>query len=430
MPRDKNIKIELENENPAGTGCFYAGLELPATYMEIRDAVQRARGVGGWEKYHDIRIRYCRELPELEDTRLQAPTVRELNCFAARLNGLSETERTILRAVFRQRRESGAFDDGVTMKDLINLTYDLDCVPIASNVSSDEQLGQLVIECEMNRDVNSVPKNARYLLDKARIGQYTREQEAGVYLDGLYIPTCLYHMPEAYDGVHLPEEFTGKPEVFRLQIAKGPRDDADITIYDANTPEKKAVWISLPISRAKADSLARELGARRIEDCVYYGYESAIPQITRCVFGGMENFTLLNAIAERFEAMWESTQIKYKAVLQAERIYSLEKALDAATHIQEYELSYYSMDSADFMRTYMAHHLPEGFDMGWLDSQLLCGNELIHWLGACMTEYGIVSGRGKPLFELVPFNEPQKEESEAPRPTEENAPEIHEQTVL
>ena len=80
-------------------------------------------------------------------------------------------------------------------------------------------------------------------------------------------------------------------------------------------------------------------------------------------FGGMENFTLLNAIAERFEAMWESTQIKYKAVLQAERIYSLEKALDVATHIQEYELSYYSMDSADFMRMYMAHHLPEGFDM-------------------------------------------------------------------
>ena len=47
-----------------------------------------------------------------------------------------------------------------------------------------------------------------------------------------------------------------------------------------------------------------------------------------------------------------------------------------------------------------------------------------------MTEYGIVSGRGKPLFELVPFNEPQKEESEALRPTEENAPEIHVQTVL
>lgn len=430
MPRDKNIKIELANENPAGTGCFYAGLELPATYMEIRDAVQRARGIEGWEKHHDISILYCRELPELEDTRLQAPTVQELNCFAARLNGLPETERTILRAVFRQRREAGAFDDGVMMKDLINLTYDLDCVPIALNVSSDKQLGQLVIECEMNRDVNSVPESARHFLDKVRIGQYTREKEAGVYLGGLYIPTCLYHMPEAYDGVHLPEVFTEKPEVFRLQIAKGPQDNADITIYDANTPEEKGVWISLPISRAKADSLARELGADRIEDCVCYGYESAIPQITRCMFGGMENFLLLNAIAERFEAMWESTQIKYKAVLQAERIYSLEKALDAATHIQEYELSYHSMDSADFMRTYLAHHLPEGFDMGWFDSQPLCGTELIRRLGACMTEYGIVSGRGKTLFGLLPFNEPQKEKSEAPRLTEENAPEIHGQTVL
>ena len=81
-------------------------------------------------------------------------------------------------------------------------------------MSSDEQLGQLVIESAMNADVNSVLENVRYLLDKALIGRLQRQNDNGVYLNGRYIPTCHYEMPEVYDGINIPDERILQSEVF------------------------------------------------------------------------------------------------------------------------------------------------------------------------------------------------------------------------
>lgn len=425
METQDKMQIELITENPDyGSGYFYAPLYLPATESDVRDAIQRARGFGRKDRDEDISVTECPRLPALEDTRLDAPTIRELNFFAGRLEELPEEELTVLNAVFKKRRDAGSFDDGLTMKDLINLTYGLGSVPTASNVRSDEDLGQLVIDSEMNEDVNSVPENARYLLDKARIGRLQRQNEDGVYLSGQYVPTCHYEMPEVYDGVHLPEKLHTIPDGFWLQIAKGPFDESKRPVYDADDPDEKAIWISLPIGRDEADGFARELGESRVEDCVFYGFESAIPQIGPGKFGSMRNFDTLNEIASRFTAMSEPEQIKYKAVLIAQEYegkHQLSDSLEAAKHIGEYELSYYADSNADFAAEYLAHHLPTGFDTEWLkDVQTnRMGIDLLDRLGAHCTEYGVVSARGKSLFELVPFEEPQNKELKTQAMTDE-----------
>ena len=46
------------------------------------------------------------------------------------------------------------------MKELINLTYGLDTVMIASNVGDDEALGRFVVENELNEDVNAIPESS------------------------------------------------------------------------------------------------------------------------------------------------------------------------------------------------------------------------------------------------------------------------------
>ncbi len=422
--RDK-MQIELVTENPDyGSGYFYAPLYLPATDADVRDAVQRARGLGRKDRYEDISVTDCPRLPALEDTRLDAPTIRELHFFASRLEELSEEELTVLNAVFKKRRDAGSFDDGLTMKDLINLTYGLSGVPVASNVRSDEQLGQLVIDSEMNEDVTSVPENARYLLDKARIGRLIRQNEDGVYLNGKCVLTSFYEMPEVYDGVQLPEKLHAIPDGFWLQIAKGPFDASKRPVYDADDPDERAIWISLPIGREEADGFARELGESRIEDCVFYGFETAVQQIGPGKFGSMRNFDTLNEIASRFDAMSESEQIKYKAVLIAQEYegkHQLSDALEAAKHIGEYELAYYADSNSDFAAEYLAHHLPTGFDTEWLRTFQAAdmGAKLLDRLGARCTEYGVVSARGKSLFELVPFEEPQNKELKSQAMTDE-----------
>lgn len=426
METQDKMQIELIVENPVfGLGYFYAPLYLPATESDVRDAIQRARGFGRKDRDEDISVTECPRLPALEDTRLDAPTIRELNFFAGRLEELPEEELTVLNAVFKKRRDAGSFDDGITMKDLINLTYGLGSVPTASNVSSDEALGQLVIDSEMNEDVNSVPEDARYLLDKARIGRLQRQNEDGVYLSGQYVPTCHYEMPEVYDGVHLPEKLHTIPDGFWLQIAKGPFDESKRPVYFIDNPDEKAIWISLPIDREEADGFARELGESRVEDCVFYGFESAIPQIDSEKFGSMRNFDTFNEIASRFTAMSEPEQIKYKAVLEAHvfrwPVNTLMDALDAARHIAEYELSYFSETAGDFSKAYLSYHLPTGFDTEWLkDVQTnRMGIDLLDRLGARCTEYGVVSARGKSLFELVPFEEPQNKELKTQAMTDE-----------
>ena len=144
-----------------------------------------------------------------------------------------------------------------------------------------------------------------------------------------------------------------------------------------------------------------------MEDCVYYDMKSAIPQIGDQIFVSMNQFSLLNQIAAKYQAMADPEQMKYKAALEAEPYLNLEKALDIALHLPDYELSYLSKDADDFFKEYLSYHLKAGFDRAWLentvphpDSQMLLGR-----LGATQTDYGIISARGQSLYRAVSYEE-------------------------
>ena len=290
------------------------------------------------------------------------------------------------------------------MKELINLTFGLESVIVASNIHNDEELGQLVIDSDMNEDVSSVPENALYLLDKSRIGKFQRENDGGVYIDGYYIATESYEMSEIYDGEHLPEEPESNPYIFRLLVAEAPVNDSTETIGCAE-------WIELPIALDGADRFAVKHGKGRIEDCVYYDFESVIPQIHRETFRNMMNFRLLNELANHFLAMEESEQIKFKAVLEGEQINTFQDAVDAACHLHEYELAYFCEDKDDFAREYLAYH--SGLDVRLLEHVYApqMGAEILERLGGKETSYGFISARGQSLFALVPFEKPTEKET-------------------
>lgn len=406
--QQESLKIELATENPTGSDFFYAPLRLPASQWDIRDAIQRARGSGRTEGYHDITITQCMLLPQLADIRLDAPTIRELNFFAKRLTQLPEEKVLALNAILQNQNDNSLFEGGLlSLKDLINLTYGLDGVVMASNIKNDEQLGELVIESGMNADVDRIPEDALYLVDKAALGRFQRKIDGGVYWGGYYFITELYELPDVYDGVHLPEETPLLDGVFQIQVAGQPNGDSQ-------EPSEGAIWISLPIDRDEADKYAQSLGADSIEHCELLSFESAVPQINADGFGQMHNFDILNKLAACYLLMEEMKQIKYKAVLEAhvfrwQRSHPLIDALDAAEHIDEYELSYFSETAGDFSKEYLFHNLPTNFDIKWLDNiqASSMGINLLDRLGASCTKYGVISARGKSLYELVPYDQPQ-----------------------
>lgn len=393
----KTMDIELAADNPSFNDNYYADLSLPAENYEIRDAVQRIRSIGG---NTDITILGCDYLPELDDVRLDSPTLDELNFFAKQLAALGEDEVTALQAV----APMFICDDiePVSMKDLINLTYGLDSVPVISGIYTDEQLGEFVINNDLNDDVAAIPKNSLYLLDKAQIGGLQRENDSGVFIGNTYVVAGEYMLPEIYDGINLPDEIDEPDYVFDLKIAGTPSAVSDET-------DSSGVWLTLPIDRKEADNIARRLGETRIEDCVCYGFKSAVPQITSDMSGGMKDFDQLNSLALHYTLLSPTDQVKFKAVLSAEKPKDIASSADIADNLRKYELTAAPGNSDQFFKQYLMHHLDSRFDFEWLDT-LLTGNEgnrLLERLGASVTDYGIISARGHSLYELVPYNEPE-----------------------
>ncbi len=396
----KGMMVELVNEYP-DIGYYYASLELPAEDHEIRDALQKLRAVGREDGHQDISILNCELLPELLDTRLDSPTLDELNFFAKRLASLGFEEQIVLQAILPQTLPEVYDNRIVGMKDLINITYGLDKIMIAADIENDEQLGQFVIENKMHEDVNSVPDNAQYLLDKKQIGKLQRENDGGVFIKGFYVVAGEYEMPEIYDGKTLPAEEVSEWFAFRLKVAEAPVNSADET-------EDSAEWICLPMYKNEANRIAKLHNESCIENCVYFGFESSVPQITAEIFGDMQDFDKLNNLAKKMLQMSPKEQIKFKAALTADTPQNIDGVLDIAEHLNAYEFSALSNSDESFFKEYLLHHL----DSEWLDT-LTTKNEgarLLGRLGASSTEYGIISARGHSLFEPIPYYEPEVRE--------------------
>lgn len=398
MVKEKTLTIELSHENPLGDGYFYSMLDLPAEEHEIRDAIQRARMIGREESFRSIGILDCGAWPELLYYRLDSPTIDELNFFANRIAQMDDSELAIFRTVAPKVLGSPA-DEILSMKDLINCTYGYDEIMVASNIRTDEQLGQFIIENELHDDVNNIPESSLYLLDKAKIGALYRTSLNCDLTDGYAIFAGDYKPPEIYDGKQLPETAVEDWYAFRLQIAPPPTEDV-------SEVEDKAVWITLPMARQAADRIARELGMGSIEECAYLDFESSVPQITADQFGDMQFFDKLNGLAEKLPYLSPQEQMKFKAVLSAEHPADLDDIGDVIANLNKYELSAYVDSDSDFFKDYLAHHLDSQFDRTWLDTVLLNteASKLLDRIGATNTDYGVISARGRSLYELVPYD--------------------------
>lgn len=400
----KQIKLEIAAENPESRSWLYADLQLPAEEHEIRDAFQRAR-ITSPDTYHEFSIYECEAIPALPFRRLDSPSLDELNYLAKRLDSLNEEERLVLQAVSPKILKVGE-DELVSPKDLINMTYGLDEVSIISNVGNAQQLGQFVIENDLHTDVEAVPDDSVYLLDRTRIGQLQQQNDGGVFIDGKYIVTAEYELPEVYDGKNLPIENPTSWFAFKMDVTRPPASD------DLGEVEAVAETLALPVDRAEADELAKRLGMERIEDCVYLGFESSIPQIDADKFGDMHDFDQLNNLSEMMLEMSPSDQVKFKAVLSAEEPEKIEQILDIARSLDQYEFAPMVEDEAHFFKSYLLRHLDEKIDPRWLDSLLARneGTELLERVGGTLTDYGVISSRGGSLYDPVPRSEPTESE--------------------
>ena len=408
----KIMRLELSAENPVHGGYYYAELLLPAADYEIKDAMQRTRAVGR-ENTVEVSILECDILPELQDIRLDTFSLDELNFLAKRLVSLTDEEMPVFYAVTDEVFRAADNDGLVSIKDLINCTYGLDTVPIASGISGPEALGRFAIENGLLSDIDDIPESAVPFLNAEQIGRVQQKNDKGVFAGNYYISTVHYERPEVYDGVTLPDEESSDFAI-RLLVSGTPE-------HIKGDPVDRAIWLDLPMANDILANYAAAFNEADISDCVYYDFESVIPQITSEMFGSMSDVQTLNKLAAEISIMSEAEQVKFKAVLDAENTASIQDALNVANNLWRYEFAAMP-DTADaFFKNYVAENADTRFDSRWLGG-LFARNEgerLLGRLGATLTDYGVISARNGHLFEPVPYDEPEAKELKTQALTEE-----------
>ena len=291
----------------------------------------------------------------------------------------------------------------------------MDTVPVAHNVSNLAELGRFAFENELLSDLEGIPESAVPFLNAEQIGRVQQKNDNGVFEGRLYIPTVHYDRPEVYDGVTLPDEESESSDfVIRLLVSGTPE-------HINGDPADRAIWLSLPMASDILANYAAAFNEAEIGDCVYYDFESVIPQITPEMFGSMSDVQTLNKLAAEISIMSEAEQVKFKAVLDAENTASIHDALNAAQNLWRYEFTA-EPDTADaFFKKYIFENTSTEFDSRWLEN-LLPRNEadkLLGRIGAAVTDYGVISARNGHLFEPVPYDEPEAKELKTQAMTEE-----------
>lgn len=389
MHNKQKFCVELSCINPVSNEYNYAKLPLPATPMEIEDAFQKARITDGRE--YEIEILCCPKLPDLEDTMVDGlVNIKELNLFAKRLDVLSDDELTALGAIYKTQIDEDVY--GLSLEKMINMTYGLNVFNVVPGITTDEALGEFVLDNNLNEELMEVPRETLKYINRSEVGKSFRESENGQFFNKCYVTVGEYKFPTEYVSPSKSELTVKNDIAFALLVAEAPVNDSEETAESAE-------WIYLPMDRNEADRIASLHNEAKIEDCVFFEFKSAFTQITDEMVDSMDNFDKLNRIAQRYAEYGFNDRVKFKAVLESWEPKTLEFVETLMDDMNKFDFSYYDVSEGNFAKSYLQRKLPTDFDMDlFKDADLhSVGSRILEGIEAWVTHYGTVSCRGGDL---------------------------------
>lgn len=378
------FEIAIEEIGTDGEKVTY--VTLPANRNEVIDAMDREKIFG--ETF--LRITECDEVPEFVGYEFtEEPTLDELNLLAKRLEEISADKDDITPIIAYRALLQGVFN---TINEAIDRTYNLQSIPIYPCRDA-EEYGEIVLDNEMLEELDEISTELFDLLDAEKVGRAMMEREGGVFVDGYYA------IPDSYDPVlvyddELPERM--EDWVFRLEITGNPAENEDVS-------EKDFEVLTLPADEEFMRQLAEKVGEKHIDECVYVGFESAIPQIQEDCFESMEDIYVLNDIARKFAELSREDAVKFKAVMSAENPSDLSDIEDTLTVLDQYEADISINYASEFGANYLSKMLPPDFDRSLLKGACTAefAEKIIAANECAFTKYGVISKCGGHLYSIV-----------------------------
>lgn len=387
------LEIAIEELGTDGS-VKVAYVTLPANRNTVTDAMDREKIFGKTL----LRINECDEVPELVGYECtEEPTLEELNFLAKRIEIIAEDEENISAVIAYRALLHKPFD---TIRETINRTYNLQTIP-AYPCRDAEEYGEIVLENGMLEELDDIPGEIYKLFDPDKVGRAMMEREGGIFIDGYYAIPRSYEPYLEYDD-ELPERM--EDWIFRLEITGNPAADEDVS-------EKDFEVLTLPADEEYMRQLAENVGEKHIDECVYIGFESAIPQIRGDCFESMEDIYTLNDIARKYSELSREDAAKFKAVLEHELWRGWDKINAILNALDCYEFDGTINYASEFGAKYLSKMLPPDFDRSILKGACTAefAQKILSANDCAFTEYGVVSKCGGHLYSMVEAPEQEQE---------------------
>lgn len=173
-------------------------LKFPTTTEEVQALLKRI-GIDG-VRYEEIFITdYDGDMPELYSGFGEYESIDELNYLASLLSEMDENDLEKFEAVLDTGEHSSS------VKELINLTQNLDCFEFYSGITSEEELGRMYIQ---EFDAIPIPEHLIDYIDYEAYGRDVRINEGGSFSGNGYVFDNNSSFIEHYsDRKDIPDEY-------------------------------------------------------------------------------------------------------------------------------------------------------------------------------------------------------------------------------
>ena len=306
----------------------YAKLDLPASPLEVVDALDKVRLNEGEQLYMEIEDYYAFEYlaPHLDGLEI---SLNELNDLAALLSALDEVQEVAFDGFLRMEVQNKVDTNGgiITLQDLRDLAVSAktDCYHVV-DAADDAQLGRFYAENDFIPELDGISDKVFEMLDFAGIGRMMRCNENGVFVNSLYVlrdgelttaPPCAKDLPE-------------KPGyLFRLTLGLHPDIGGNCTTE-----------LDLPASEEALAAAQEQLGTLNWENTVVLNYDGILPNAA--FFADLP--TELEAFNEFAKAVQdipfpEKQLPKLKALLKQFEVQDIETAMGLTEHLDDYVLT-------------------------------------------------------------------------------------------
>ena len=404
---ERIFEVEISNKTPKGYETATV-LEMPATWAEFHDALEKARIKDAKDCYNELtRIEY----PGIQRGMIgDNVNLYELNLLAQRLAMLSEDDRMGLDGLLQieGRQHIGP----IPLPRLINLTYNTDICTLAPHVFTVQELGTLLYESEV------LPKEAIALLDTMEsgsafqnallkvFGQKHQEDFDGVFTSRGYVePGNDFKEVYRRGGIMAYFDRFGAP--IELEVTR-------IGVRESDSGQETPAILSLPAIQGAISDVLKRVDAASLDECSFRCVECLIPSLRDTVddaLSDVDGFDQVNEFAQSLaqkKRVWDATdRIKYKALLEASGHPDLQEAIRLMHGLDQYELRPEIAEPWDYTEVILREKYPDLPEELFQTPQAArIGQKWLEQGDAAITDYGLIRRKDGGL---LPHFQPEQE---------------------